>query len=249
MQSLFPFAECDMCSRTPSKNRRKPFPGKKDSYEAVSAVAQTGKRQGRVILDMRLTQDGETEASAFTDMVLDLRKFPEIEAGLQAVAYDMALHSVDTDRLQDEGLVVVNKLPLVKGKKIKRRTVRNQTLKLPDGTTTETAVHFVNGTPCLKLFDADTEEWYLKLDRINTQINQQKAKKVIYTQWRVPGHPLAGDLADATLRIRHNSTKDERLRASANRRWPAKTFQVSYRNRDPLTCGFVGACHVREQNS
>ena len=165
---------------------------------------------------MRLTQDGETEASVFTDMVLDLRESPEIEASLQAVAYDMALHSVDTDRLQDEGLIVVNKLPLVKGKKIKRRTVRNQTLKLPAATTTKTSVHFVNGTPCLKLFDADTEEWYLKLDRINTQINQQKAKKIIYTQWRVPRHPLAGDLADATLRFRHNSTKDERL--SNNRR-------------------------------
>ena len=128
----------------------------------------------------------------------------------------MALHSVDTDRLQDEGLIVVNKLPLVKGKKIKRRTVHDQTLKLPDGTTTKTSVHFVNGTPCLKLFDADSEEWYLKLDRVNTQINQHKAKKVIYTQWRVPGHVLAGDLVDATLRIRHNSTKDERL--SNNRR-------------------------------
>ena len=199
-------AECDMCSAAPNKNRRKPSLGTRGSYEAVSVVAQSGQRQGRVVLDMRLTQDGETEASVFTDMVLDLLKTPEIEAGLQAVAYDMALHSVDTDRLQDEGLVVVNKLPLVKGKKIKRRTVHDQTLKLPDGTTTETAVHFVNGTPCLKLFDADTEEWYLKLDRVSTQINQQKAKKVIYTQWRVPGHVLAGDLVDATLRIRHNST-------------------------------------------
>ena len=209
-------AECDMCSAAPNKNRRKSSRDRRGSYEAVSVVAQSGERQGRVILDMRLTQDGETEASVFTDMVLDLRKFPEIEAGLQAVAYDMALHSVDTDRLQDEGLVVVNKLPLVKGKKIKRRTVGNQTLRLPDGSTTETAVHFVNGTPCLKLFDADSEEWYLKLDRINTQINQQKTKQIIYTQWRVPRHPLAGDLADATLRIRHNSTKDERL--SGNRR-------------------------------
>ena len=209
-------AECDMCSRAPNKNRRKPSLDRRGSYEAVSAVVQSGERQGRVILDMRLTQDGETEASVFTDMVLDLRESPEVEAGLQAVAYDMALHSVDTDRLQDEGLIVVNKLPLVKGKKIKRRTVRNQTLKLPDGTTTKTSVHFVNGTPCLKRFDADTEEWYVKLDRISTQINHQKAKKVIYTQWRVPRHPLAGDLADATLRIRHNSTKDERL--SNNRR-------------------------------
>ena len=209
-------AECDMCSRAPNKNRRKPSLDRRGSYEAVSAVVQSGERQGRVILDMRLTQDGETEASVFTDMVLDLRKSPEVEAGLQAVAYDMALHSVDTDRLLDEGIIVVNKLPLVKGKKIKRRAVRNQTLKLPDGTTTNTSVHFVNGTPCLKRFDADTEEWYLKLDRISTQINQQKAKKVIYTQWRVPRHPLAGDLADATLRIRHNSTKEERL--SNNRR-------------------------------
>ena len=208
--------ECDMCSAAPNKNRRKPSRGTRGSYEAVSVVAQSGQRQGRVILDMRLTQDGETEASVFTDMVLDLRKFPEIEAGLQAVAYDMALHSVDTDRLQDEGLVVVNKLPLVKGKKIKRHTVHDQTLKLPDGTTTETAVHFVNGTPCLRLFDADSEEWYLKLDRVNTQINEHKAKKVIYTQWRVPGHVLAGDLVDATLRIRHNSTNKERL--SNNRR-------------------------------
>ena len=208
--------ECDMCSAAPPKNRRKPSRGTRGSYEAVSVVAQSGQRQGRVVLDMRLTQDGETEASVFTDMVLDLRKFPEIEAGLQAVAYDMALHSVDTDRLQDEGLVVVNKLPLVKGKKIKRHTVHDQTLKLPDGTTTETAVHFVNGTPCLKLFDADSEEWYLKLDRVNTQINQQKTKQIIYTQWRVPGHVLAGDLVDATLRIRHNSTNKERL--SNNRR-------------------------------
>ena len=208
--------ECDMCSAAPPKNRRKPSRGTRGSYEAVSVVAQSGQRQGRVVLDMRLTQDGETEASVFTDMVLDLLKTPEIEAGLQAVAYDMALHSVDTDRLQDEGLVVVNKLPLVKGKKIKRHTVGNQTLKLPDGTTTETAVHFVNGTPCLRLFDADSEEWYLKLDRVNTQINEHKAKKVIYTQWRVPGHVLAGDLVDATLRIRHNSTNKERL--SNNRR-------------------------------
>ena len=84
-------------------------------------------------------------------------------------------------------------------------------MKLSDGTTTKTSVLFVNGTPCLKLFDADTEEWYLKLDRVNTRINQQQTKKVVYTQWRVPRHPLAGGLADATLRIRHNSTKDERL--------------------------------------
>ena len=39
------------------------------------------------------------------------------------------------------------------------------------------------------------------------------------------------------------------LRASANRRWPAETFRASYRNRGPLTCGFVSACHVREQTS
>ena len=45
------------------------------------------------------------------------------------------------------------------------------------------------------------------------------------------------------------SAVDSLLGASANRRWPAETFRASNRNRDPVSCGFVGACHVREQNS
>ena len=41
-------------------------------------------------------------------------------------------------------------------------------------------------------------------------INRLVNSKCVYTEWRVPDHPLVAGLAGAVVRLRHNSTRQER---------------------------------------
>lgn len=203
--------ECVFCSENRDSERYRKSPDGLLSYESVFALVRIPHRRGRVILDVCLRQDGESDASAFTNMVLNLKhEYPELARGLQAAVYDMALHGEDSDRLQDAGVLVIVKVPLDPGRKIKARVMEKHSFKLVDGTVTTARIHVVDGTPCLKVYDGDAEEWYLKLCRFNTQINHQEAHEVIYTQWRVPDHPLADNMGNASVRIRHNSSESER---------------------------------------
>ena len=87
----------------------------------------------------------------------------------------------------------------------------------PDGSKTVLDVHFVDGTAALKTHDSNAVEWFVKLERQKIQPNELVNSKCTYIEWRVTDHPLVSKWAGAVVRVRLNSTKEERLQ---NRRRP-----------------------------
>ncbi len=180
-------------------------------HEMVAVVTRTDERQGRIILDNDLREEHETDANLFTKMFLDLRRNNDELQGMLLIAlYDQRLNAVDFDTLQDDGVIVVRKVGNDPGGRIKIRVCPDQRLSLRDGSKVLRAVHIVDGTPALKVYDGNSVEWFVKLEREKIQVNELVNSKCIYTEWRVVDHPLVGAMAGAMVRLRHNSTKNER---------------------------------------
>ena len=180
-------------------------------YEEVTLATRIDERQGRLLLDGDLRDEGETDANRFTDMVLDFKHSDSELAEMPLVAiYDMRLNSTDFDRLQDDGNIVIRKVAKDPGDKTKIRALHDQTLTLADGSKQTRDVHVARGTPTLKEYDGDAVECLIEMTREKIQINRLVNSKALYTEWRVADVPLAGDFAGAMVRISHNSTQEER---------------------------------------
>lgn len=180
-------------------------------YEMVSLLTRTDERQGRIILDTDLRGEDETDANLFTEMFLDLRRNNyELQAMLLIALYDQRLSAADFDVLQDDGVIVVRKVGNDPGGRIKIRVRPDETFTLRDGSKVVHDVHIVDGNPTLKVYDGDSLEWFVQMEREKIQVNELVNSKCIYTEWRVVDHPLAGAMAGAMVRLRHNSTKEER---------------------------------------
>lgn len=203
---------CKICKS--NKGHRKKSKGGFDGaqmYEMVALLARTDERQGRIILDTDLREEHETDANLFTKMFLDLRRNNDALQAMMLIAlYDQRLNASDFDILQDDGVIVVRKVGNDPKGRIKVRVLRDQTFTLTDGSTVVLDVHIVDGTPALKVYDGNSIEWFVKLEREKVQINELVNSKCIYTEWRVVEHPLVGEKAGSMVRLRHNSTKQER---------------------------------------
>ena len=180
-------------------------------HEMVALITRTDERQGRIILDIDLREEHETDANLFTQMFLDLRRNNnELQAMMLIALYDQRLNAVDFDTLQDDGIIVVRKVGNDPRGHIKIRVRHDQTFTLRDGSNIVHDVHIVDGTPALKVYDGNAIEWFVQLEREKIQVNELVNAKCIYTEWRVVDHPLVGTMAGAMVRLRHNSTKEER---------------------------------------
>ena len=180
-------------------------------YEAVTLATRIDERQGRLLLDGDLREEGETDANLFTEMVLDLKRSDsELQKMPLVPIYDMRLNSTDFDRLQEDGNLVIRKVAKDPGDKTKIRTLQDQTFTLADGTTKIRDVHVARGTPTLKKYDGNLVECLIETTREKIQINDLVNSKALYTEWRVAKVDLAKEFAGATVRISHNSTDEER---------------------------------------
>ncbi len=180
-------------------------------YEMVTLLTRTDDRQERIILDIDLRQQHETDANVFTDMVLDLKRNNVGLTDMPLIpVYDGRLNATDFDRLQDDGNLVIKKVGNDPKGRTKIRVLHDQKFVLRDGSEVVHDVHVVDGIPALKAYDGDAIEWFVKLERYKIQINKLVNSKCIYTNWRVVDHPLAVAMAGGTVRLRHNSTKEER---------------------------------------
>ena len=202
---------CKMCDSNKQQAKTGGGSDGPQIYEMVTLLTRADERQGRIILDIDLREEGETDANVFTDMILDLKRHnPELTEMPLVCTYDQRLNSTDFDRLQDDGNLVVRKVGQDPGDRTKIRARPNERFTLADGTKTTRDVHVARGTPTLKVYDGNAVEWLVEMKRQKIQINKLKRSKCIYTDWKVADDPLAGGFAGATVRIRHNSTKEER---------------------------------------
>ena len=201
---------CKICD----SNRRQATTGSGSDgpqiYEAVTLLTRADERQGRLILGIGLRHAHQTDANLFTDMVLDLKhNNPSLSDAALMCVYDQRLNATDFDRLHDDGNIPIRKVGHDPGGRKKVRVLHDQPFELADGTKAAHDVHVANGTPSLRVHDADGVEWLIETVRTKMQRNRLKNSRVIYCEWQVADHALAGDLAGATARIRHNSKKRE----------------------------------------
>ena len=202
---------CKSCDRNKDQKRTNGGVDGARMYEMVALLTRTDGRQERIILDTDLREEGETDANLFTEMVLDMKQNNTTLRDMPLVpVYDGRLSAEDSDILQDDGNLIVRKVGNDPGGRIKIRTRHDQNLTLRDGSKAVSDVSVVDGTPALKVYDGDSVEWFVKMNREKIQINKLKNTKKIYTVWRVADHPLAGRFAGAMVRLGHNSSKSER---------------------------------------
>ena len=209
---------CKICDFNKHRKLRSDGADGAHIYEMVTLLTRTDLRQERIVLGVGLREQHETDANKFTDMLLDLKhdEPPLTDMSLVPV-YDGRLNATDIDRLQDDGNLVVCKVANDPKGKIKIRTLHDQTFTRPDGSKTVLDVHFVDGTAALKTHDSIAVEWFVKLERQKIQPNELVNSICTYIEWRVTDHPLVSKWAGAVVRVRLNSTKEERLQ---NRRRP-----------------------------
>ena len=202
---------CKLCDANKEHPRSKGGLDGPLMYEAVTLATRIDERQGRLLLDGDLRDEGETDANFFTEMVLDFKASDSELAEMPLVPiYDMRLNSTDFDRLQDDGNPVIRKVAKDPGNKIKIRALHDQTFTLADGTKKIRDVHVAGGTSTLKEYDGNSVEHLIEMTREKLQINDLVNSKAIYAEWRVADVDLAKEFAGAVVRISHNSTEAER---------------------------------------
>ena len=188
-------------------------------YEAVTLATRIDERQGRLLLDGDLREEGETDANLFTEMVLDFKASDSELAEMPLVAiYDMKLSSTDFDKLQDDGNLVIRKVAKDPGNRTKIRTLHDQTFTLVDGSKKTRDVHVAKGTPTLKEYDGNSVEHLIEMTREKIQINGLVGSKAIYTEWRAANVDLAKEFAGGPgTHIPQQHRRRTRIRPSSQR--------------------------------
>ena len=224
-------------------------------HEMVTLLTRTDKRRERIVLDIDLREQHETDGTKFTDMLRDLKRSNQQLTNLSLVpVYDGRLSAVDADRLEDDGNPVIRKVANAPKGRIKIRTLADQKFTLADGSKAVRDLHFVDGTPALKEYDGNADEWFVKLTRTDIEPQKRSTSKGIhydiYVTWVVADHPLASKWAGAQVRVRNNSTQKERRENSRRsvftrvcpesdpehqklfgRREDSESFNTTYKNR------------------
>lgn len=182
-------------------------------HQAVLALIRGPHPGERIILSALLNHPGRSDATAFTDKILELaERDPRLAAGLTAAVYDGALHAPDMIRLLNAGVVPVAKVHHNQGGAPAAANLGPADITLPDGTRTTAELAAVDGTPAIISADHAGRPAYIPLIRTKTRIRRNKHHPAaVNTRWRIPttsdnpeSAALAGPLTGATLGIRHN---------------------------------------------
>lgn len=173
---------------------------RKVAFQIVSCRNRFGNE--RVILSVRPSNSGMSDATQFTDRVLELR---DALVKMTAIAYDGAMHGVDADRLVAGGLVPMSKISLKNGK-VDTFNLGPRTFRTQDGSLATRSVHTVNGAAAL-VFPAGGDQWCIPLALVQIL----KRKHTVYQRMRIPNEPqVPAPLRGATVDLRLNATEDER---------------------------------------
>ena len=180
--------------------------------QLVLASVRGPHRNERIILGAAFKPPGKSDATIFTDMILNMRKRrPHLRKSLHGVVYDMALHATDIDRFLDNGIIPISKVQRTKGDKPAAVNLGEHTFTTFKGTNETAEIIALDGTPCITVTNETGSDSYMPLKRVHTQLNRHINVTTVYGTWQVPDHPLTPPtLVGATTRIRHNSTTEER---------------------------------------
>ena len=86
--------------------------------QLVLAIVRNPHRAERIILKAAFKPPDKSDATVFTDMILDMhRRYRYVRKGLRSVIYDMALHGENIDRFLDTGIIPLSKVQRTKGDK------------------------------------------------------------------------------------------------------------------------------------
>lgn len=185
-------------------------------HQAVLALARNQHPGERVILAAFLNHHSRSDATAFTDKLLELAaRNPRLAAGTAAAVYDGALHAPDMIRLLDHAITPIAKTRRNPGGTPAAAPLGPHQATLTDGTRTSIGVTAIDGTPAITATDAAGETWHIPLTRTRTRARRNKTRPAaVYTHWRVPtaadnpqAAALAGKHAGAAITIRHNPHK------------------------------------------
>lgn len=158
---------------------------------------------------------GPTDGTIFCDWALPIcEQFPD----MQALVYDKAITAADLDRIMDSGRIPVVKVPRNEGGAVKTRRLGQHRFKFVNGTKKDLTLWVEDGTPAL-LAVAGGEKHLVLLDRIQTIRRTRAGGGVaIYGEWETPDDPrLPIEQRGATVFVRHNSKRDERLKNDTRR--------------------------------
>ena len=187
-------------------------------YLHVSVLARSPYRNERVILASRLKsahnpEVNRNDATITVDILLDLiERFPKLRDGLAGVVYDMALSVADFDRLLDEGLIPVSKVPLTSQGRVATQNLGPHEFKTKQGNKVTLVVIAVDGTPCVTFTDGNGIDYYMPLKLIQVKKPNRKKRIQIATRWALPENALVPvNLVGAKARVRHSRTIQEKL--------------------------------------
>jgi len=174
----------------------------------VPVIARNPHPNERLILNFDYRPHrGASDATVATDLTLRLiRRLP----GIQGLAYDMAMHATDYDRLLSAGIIPISKVQRTKSHKVQALAIDVPPFTLSDGTNRHLAVTAYDGTPHIDQVIGD-EVCAVPLRRVSTIRRKNKDGSFrIYVTWAIPDRPdIDRNLRNATVEIRHNSTKSE----------------------------------------
>ncbi|WP_419927237.1 hypothetical protein [Candidatus Poriferisocius sp.] len=197
-------------------------------YTAINISGRADDRRKRIVFDCDLKPGGtepdlstspKSEADIATDLYLglvaDYKEEMETNRGL---GYDMAMRSVNIDRIQDAGKMAPTKIPYNHKGAPTEITVGEQNFKTVTGRKEEHVVYGVNGTPCIIMPDGTGELWFVPLRRVQTKRTKRESGKFVFhgiweirkSKTSLQTQIVPKRLEKATTIIRHNSKEKER---------------------------------------
>lgn len=188
--------------------------GKAAGRMLVSAMARNPHPNERIILRMGLKPPGVSDATLFTDMALDVfDKLPRV----QGIAYDMAMHAENIDRIHDTGRHAILKVQRTSSGGYAQANLGEHIARFTDGRPEQKVVVVaIDSAPHIKVI-LDGQQHWIPLERIQTKPRSNTGTITLYGRWRIPDVPeVPIALRRGQINVRHNSTDDER--ASKRRR-------------------------------
>lgn len=177
----------------------------------------------RVIVDFGIRGLDISEGNNLAKRVeLLQRESPEIRDGLQALAHDRALKPVHIDNLYGLGINPIVGTTLTNRGEPATVVLQDQRFKCRDGTIRYSEVRLLHTTACVDYIDGDGYLTHQPLRHDDTLIQQNKdGSHRWYNDFTVPDNPLLPDLSGAKVRVRLNSTQEEREPGPPKRRTSA----------------------------
>ena len=128
------------------------------------------------------------DASVATKMFLDLTgHYRQKLANFHGLAYDMALRSIDADRLLDTGKLPITKIPYTAEGRPAEKNLGTHNFRAPGGNKAKFKVVAINGTPGIVHPDGNGELWFFPLKRVqNKKVRRNKKDKfAIQGTWAI----------------------------------------------------------------